>query len=250
PGLACVIAAGGRSMPRRDLNSGIIFGGLMSGELSPEVAAALLREQIDGRVTTFPLGCWIPCVTPGTKTRPSSTRQAKIIRQFEAEGERAAALAKLEAAPGRFALVHHCVLTAGTLEDTDPIGLASLEAGIRLAEWCANEADRVYRMLGESAAEKKLRGLVELVVRLAARNGGRVTVKILQKANSRKYRTRDAAGADLGRLAEVGLGRWEDGPEPECGGKRQRFFVPTVATADEDANPDPDPDPTSDECDH
>src|SRR5262249_16625341 len=104
--------------------------------------------------------------------------------------------------------------------------------------------------LGESDAEKKLRGLVELVVRLAARNGGRVTVKILQKANSRKYRTRDAAGADLGRLAEVGLGRWEDGPEPECGGKRQRFFVPTVATADEDANPDPDPDPTSDDSDH
>jgi DNA polymerase I-like protein with 3'-5' exonuclease and polymerase domains len=143
------------------------------------------------------------------------------LRQFEAEGERAAALAKLEALPGRFALLHHSVLKTATLEDTDPMGLESLEADIRLARWCANEAERVYAVIHESAEDKEVRKLVELVARLAARHGGRLTVKVLQNANSRKYKAADEARADLERLVGLGLGRWEEGPTPggrEAGG--------------------------------
>lgn len=171
------------------------------------------------------------------------------VRQFDAEGERAAVLAKLEALPGRFALIHHCVVRAAAMEDTDPIGLESLEAGMRVAEWCATEADRVYRMLGESAEEKDIRKLVEAVSRLADRNGGRITVKALQNTNSRKYRTADDAKAALERLVGHGLGRWEDGPEPEGGGKRQRFFVPISPSVDGEENPEDHPVPTTDDSD-
>jgi DNA polymerase I-like protein with 3'-5' exonuclease and polymerase domains len=150
------------------------------------------------------------------------------LRQFEAEGERAAALAKLEALPGRFALIHHTVLRAEALEDTDPIGADSMEAGIQLAEWCANETERVYAIIHESAGDKEVRKLVELVTRLAAKDGGRLTVKALQNANSRKYKSSDEAKADLDRLVELELGRWEPGPAPARGGKAVTYFVPVV----------------------
>jgi hypothetical protein len=156
------------------------------------------------------------------------------LRQFQADRERASALAKLEALPGRFALIHHVATHAADMEDTDPIGLESVEAGIRLAGWAASETDRVYAMLGESAGEKDLRVLVELVSRLAARGGGRLTVKLLQKSNNRKYRTREAAEFDLDRLVSLGLGRWEDAPQPQRGGKRMRFFVPCTTHDDSD----------------
>ena len=153
-------------------------------------------------------------------------------RHQEAEGAMAAALAKLEAIPGRFALIHHCVRSAPFLSDTDPISLISIEAGIRLAEWCENETARVYRMLGESVEEKELHKLVDQVSRIAGRNGGRLTVKLLQKSNSRKYRTSIEAKVDLERLVGHDLGRWEDGPVPCGGGKQQIFFVPTPPTGD------------------
>jgi DNA polymerase I-like protein with 3'-5' exonuclease and polymerase domains len=149
------------------------------------------------------------------------------LRQFDAEGEMAAALAKLEALPGRFALIHHTVLRAGTLEDTDPIGLDSLEEGIRLAAWCAHEADRVYALVHESAEDKDTRKLVDLVARLAVRNKGRVTVKILQRANQKKYLTADLARADLEHLVGLGLGRWEEAPANAKGGWRPTYFIPT-----------------------
>ena len=61
-------------------------------------------------------------------------------RQFEADGDLAAAMSKLEALAGRFALIHHVTARAPDLADTDPIGAGSLEAGIRLAEWFCHEA--------------------------------------------------------------------------------------------------------------
>lgn len=162
------------------------------------------------------------------------------VRQFESEGDRAAAEAKLEGYAARFALLHH-LATAEVLEDTRPVQLASVEAGIRVAEWCAREAERVYQMLGQDDAETATRKLVELVDRLASRNRGRVTVKILQKSNNRKYRTRDAAEADLQRLVGMGLGRWEDAPPGERGGRPTRFYVPcTTHGESDDTDDDPD----------
>jgi hypothetical protein len=159
------------------------------------------------------------------------------LRQFEAEGDQAAALAKLEAVAGRFALLHHVVGRATSLKDTEPIGLNSIEAGIQFARWCANELDRVYRVLKESPEEKDTRKLLDLVNRLSGRHGGRVTVKLLQRSNSRKYLSRDAAAADLERLAGCGLGYWENGPIPLKGGKRAQYFVISPDHGNDDSRP-------------
>ena len=118
------------------------------------------------------------------------------IRQFESEGaRRPRPWRSSKHCPVGSALIHHTVRTAGTLDDTQPIALDSLEAGIRLAEWCANETERVYRILSESAEQADLRKLVEVVTRLSARNDGRVTVKLLQRSNQRKYTNADMARA-------------------------------------------------------
>lgn len=53
-----------------------------------------------------------------------------------------------------------------------------------------------------------------------------MTVKHLQRANSRRYRTAEVALADLDTLVGHGLGEWVDGPPPERGGHAVRYFVP------------------------
>jgi DNA polymerase I-like protein with 3'-5' exonuclease and polymerase domains len=161
-------------------------------------------------------------------------------RTFQVDDELAAALAKLEGLAARFALVHHVVTRAAALEDADPIGLASVEAGIELAEWAADEAERVYMMLAESDQEREVRRLVDLVRRIADRNGGRVTVKQLQRANQRKYRVREDAEAELTRLIGFGLGRWEEVPPGRTGGRPTRAFVLCVPRDGSDQTPDDD----------
>src|SRR5262249_14718770 len=75
-----------------------------------------------------------------------------------AEGEQAAALAKLESYAARLALIHHVVsLTAA---DPDrlaihPITETSLRAAIVLVEWFASEARRVYTILRETPQERE-----------------------------------------------------------------------------------------------
>jgi DNA polymerase I-like protein with 3'-5' exonuclease and polymerase domains len=175
-------------------------------------------------------------------SRSARTRFEKFvnewgIQQFEAEGAKAAALAKLEALPGRFALIHHCVLRAASLEDSDPIGLESLEAGIALAEWFASEAERVYRMLAETGEDREIRELHELVMRLAAKpeKGGRIAVRDLQRSSGRKYRTKDEATAALERLVGHGLGAWEGDPPTHF---RPCPTSDTSDTSDSDDDPD------------
>ncbi|QJW98180.1 DNA polymerase [Frigoriglobus tundricola] len=177
-------------------------------------------------------------LAPAAQARLKRFVNAWGLRQFEAEGARAAVLAKLEALPGRFALVRHLVRTAGTPSGAPPgsewgvppsaapIGLDDLEAGIRLAEWCAHEAERVYALLAESAAESEVRKLAELVARIAARNEGRVTVRTFQRSNQRKYTTPELARADLQKLVALDLGTWEPAPERPAGGWQPTYFVP------------------------
>ncbi|VTT99013.1 dna-directed dna polymerase : DNA polymerase OS=Meiothermus silvanus (strain ATCC 700542 / DSM 9946 / VI-R2) GN=Mesil_1349 PE=3 SV=1: Prim-Pol: DUF3987: DNA_pol_A_exo1: DNA_pol_A [Gemmataceae bacterium] len=216
-----------------------------------EQAAASLAALYDLAAEVDEDGDPKPVVVP--LSRPARERMKQFVndwglRQFEAEGAEAAALAKLEALPGRFALIHHCVLKAGSLEDTDPVSAESLECGIALAEWFAREADRVYRTIHQSDEEKEVRRLVELVTRLADRNGGRVSVKTLQQANSRRYRTKEDAALDLERLVGLGLGAWVDGEADPKGGRRVAYFVFTPPPA-EGENPGPEPCTTHDVSD-
>src|SRR5262249_43364349 len=68
--------------------------------------------------------------------------------QEVAEGEQAAAFAKIEAYASRLMLLHHVVShTAAAVGDKRAITEASARAGIALARWFAYEAGRIYTIL-------------------------------------------------------------------------------------------------------
>ncbi len=167
------------------------------------------------------------------------------LKQSETEGELAAAFSKLEGYAARLALVHH-VCQAAESGARNPVGLASVRAGIALAEWFTAEAERVYQMLGEGAGEQETRKLVEVVIRLAARHGGRVTVKQLQRANQRRYRSAGDAEAALQGLVAQGLGHWEPSAPTERGGRPSRAFVPCVPGDESAPSDDPERGPGCD----
>jgi DNA polymerase I-like protein with 3'-5' exonuclease and polymerase domains len=157
--------------------------------------------------------------------------------QATAEGELAAAYSKLEAYAARFALIHHVVSrTARGEDDLAPIQRESIEAGVALCRWFAGEARRIYATLSESAQERDTRRLIDFV----RARGGRLTAKELQRSNSRKYPTADAATEALEGLVRAGCGCWVD-REPDCrGGRPTRDFELHPTTDDTDETSDDD----------
>lgn len=136
--------------------------------------------------------------------------------QFDATGPMQAALGKLEAYAARFALVHYLIGCASTIDDDTrgPIPVASMAAGIKLADWFKGEAERVFLDLDEDDEARELRALAEKI----AGKGGRMAARDLMRMNNRRYRTADDADEHLHALVTAGYGRWEpDG--------RQRVFV-------------------------
>jgi hypothetical protein len=171
--------------------------------------------------------------------------------QHEAEGEQASAFAKIEAYAPRLALLHHCVKHAaeGT-NDCSSVLQDSMKAGITLARWFANEATRVYAMLREDEEERQTRKLVEWIADHGKPCDGaaaRITVRDLQRSNSKRWPSNEAAEAGLDSLVGLGLGRWVEGSAPEGGGHRPRWFELTLPTFDtSDTRPPGDGDPASD----
>jgi hypothetical protein len=151
--------------------------------------------------------------------------------QAAAEGELAAALSKLEGYAARLALVHH-VVTCVHLDTDDrrEVGIRSIRAGIALCFWFAAQARRIYAMLSETSEERAARKLVEYI----QAQGGRITVRQLQKSNSRKYPDSEAAETALNGLVVFGLGEWEELTATPRGGVSARYLRlhPTVDTSD------------------
>ena len=142
--------------------------------------------------------------------------------QSAAEGELAAALAKLEEAAARFALVHHVVShVARGEDDLVPVEVESVEAGVTLARWFAAEARRVYASLTESGEERDTRRLVEWI----RSRGGKTTAQHLQNSNSKKFPTSEAANEALNALEEAGYGRWVDRLPHAGGGRPTKDFI-------------------------
>ncbi len=156
--------------------------------------------------------------------------------QAAVEGELAAAFSKIEEAAARFALVHHVVTRIDRGEsDLCPVEAESVEAGVTLARWFAQEGRRVYAVLSESDEQRDLRRLVEFI----GGRGGKITVRDLQRANGRKYPDAESAESALQALVEAGLGRWA---EPD-GTHRARVLelCPTPDSPTPDSRPvDPD----------
>jgi hypothetical protein len=139
-----------------------------------------------------------------------------------AEGEQAAALAKLEGYAARLALVHHVVsLTAAGARGADhPITETSLRAAIALVDWFAGEAVRVYTILRETNEERDCRRLVEFI----EARGGSVYPRDLQRANARRWPSSDDAEAALEGLAKTGIGEWREVQPGPAGGRPTRLF--------------------------
>jgi hypothetical protein len=151
--------------------------------------------------------------------------------QASVEGELAAAFSKLEAYAARFVLIHH-VATHVSLDTDDlrPISSRSVEAGIALCEWFAGEARRIYATLSETTQERDIRKLVELI----GARGGRISARLLQRTNSRKYPTAAHAEAALEALVVDSLASWEEPSVGPQGGQPARYLKlhPTHDTTD------------------
>jgi hypothetical protein len=151
--------------------------------------------------------------------------------QAAVEGELAAAFSKLEAYAARFALLHHVVSKVAQGEDDRaPVGVESVEAGVVLCRWFGAEARRIYASLSESEAQRATRKLVEHI----RTRGGRITARELQRSNSRKYPTAEAAEASLETLVADALGVWDEPVTGPLGGQPARQFRlhPTHDTTD------------------
>jgi hypothetical protein len=140
-----------------------------------------------------------------------------------AEGEQAAAMAKLEGYAARLALIHHIVslsaADAGGLV-VHPITDASIAPAMALVEWFAGEAVRVYTILRETAEERDCRRLVEWI----EARGGSVYPRDLQRANARRWPSSEHAEAALDALVSAGLGQWRKVPPGPEGGRPGRVY--------------------------
>jgi hypothetical protein len=92
-------------------------------------------------------------------------------------------------------------------------------------------------MLREQEAERRVRKLVEWIAEHGERSEGRpgvrrVTVRQLQRSNSRKYPANEDAEGALNDLVACGLGCWVEGDAPPGGGHRPRWFEMTLPTHD------------------
>ncbi len=126
---------------------------------------------------------------------------------FAADDDEAAGRAKLEAYALRFALVFHCIRYRDGNTDP-PVCAEDMVAAVKLTQWFIGEMIRVYGLLAETTDHAAARKLHDWAMRLASRNGGRLTVRLVQNANSRKYPTAETAEAVLTTLATSGLWQW------------------------------------------
>lgn len=140
--------------------------------------------------------------------------------QADADGERAAALSKLEGYAARFALLHHvCERVAAGLDDTAPVAVTSIASGIKLARWFAGETRRIYSIFGETEEQRETRRLVEwIMVRTET------TVKEVHDNLRGRYPTADHARAALDKLVTAGFGEWIPGASGPRGGRPSERF--------------------------
>jgi hypothetical protein len=121
-------------------------------------------------------------------------------------GDLAAAWSKLEETPARLALIVHCIRQVCG----DPISpwvcdAESMQTGVTLATWFKNETERVYKVLSESAGQRRLRQIAEWI----RQRGGRVRSREVV-AGRRDVANSNDADELLATLVSIGFGRWEN----------------------------------------
>src|SRR6185436_18173995 len=101
---------------------------------------AALEPHTDGDGNPYPVALGL---APDAKAEWVRFYARFALKQSETEGELAAAFSKLEGYAARLALVHHvCQSVAAGAGALEAVTLASVRAGIALAEWFTAEAER------------------------------------------------------------------------------------------------------------
>ena len=154
----------------------------------------------------------------------------------DARADEAASFSKLAAYALRFALIVHLIREAAgdpTLEhlagrdgdfDHGEVDLASVEAGIAIAEWFKRESTRILAMLREEEEGDGAR--LELAEWIATNRGGSVTARDLAKARRRRYGGDSGkAEKDLRELSKAGYGRLVHRAPGPRGGRPTEDFI-------------------------
>jgi hypothetical protein len=161
--------------------------------------------------------------------REARARYAAFNDEFaheatEEDDDLFAAMAKLRGGALRLALIIALARAAeeGRATCLPEVDVQDVEAGIALARWFGREARRVYAVLGETPEEREDLQLVNAI----QERGGHVTAGQLAHGGPRRFRGNPhGAEVALMRLAKVGLGRWEESPSTESGGRPTRILV-------------------------
>jgi hypothetical protein len=141
-------------------------------------------------------------------------------RKFASSDDEAAALAKIEGAALRFALVVHMVRWASadpTLQHHECIDADSMGVGISLASWFAREARRVCVLLRRGAVESTRAVGFDLI-----RQHGGVTAD--ERRRVRRLATNHDAELELREYARAGKLRPEPRPPGPRGGRPTEVF--------------------------
>ncbi len=123
---------------------------------------------------------------------------------------------KLQGQGARLALVLHLVAWAASGDTPGPpseLGAGSMQGGIELAEWFANEAKRTYAVLDESRGEEQVRLRNQSILRI----GGEVSIREWQRSHGGM--TAPRARAELDELVRCGLGTWLRSTSGKKGGR-------------------------------
>ncbi len=117
-----------------------------------------------------------------------------------------------------------CAVDDDKLESVNAVDDASLESAIALVGWFANEARRVYAILGggDDGEESRRR---RLAIEKVHEHGGRITVRELMRCCAEFSKSADVTEQTLNALVAAGLGRWERSPLGKSGGRPSDVFV-------------------------
>lgn len=184
----------------------LIFHGLYALELEYDEQGAPLPRRLT--------------LDPAAEDAWAKFYNRHAAEQRELEGELAAAWSKLEGACARLALVIQLARDASRSTSSTQIDAASMHTAVRLTQFFAHEARRVYSMLSEPPEERDRRKLIELI----AGRGGEITPRDLMRATRRYAATADQAHRVLNDLVQAGHGVWAVPPPASSNGLTPQLF--------------------------
>lgn len=180
---------------------------------------ALHPASIDDTASYCP--CRIRLSTPA-KSRWIDFYDEHGQTQAGLTGADAAAWAKLEGYAARLMLVIHCIRAVedGFVEDGF-VDVHSIEMAVRLTSWFRQETLRVYQELAALPEKRSEQMLIDFL----RRRGGRTTARDVTRSCWKYRDDLEGAKAALDALARRGLGRWEEKPTGEAGGRPTTVFI-------------------------